>query len=1026
MKYFQSFSIRNKMITIILSIVLLSIIAGFSINIIREYRTLKSTLINESMMTAKLVSEYCLTPLDFGYPDEAEANLSKLESIAFVFNGCVFDEAGELFASYSREDEVSIHFIPDVEFYHKIDGKWLHVFRKIKFKDEIKGTIYLRVSTSSLFSGVHSHLFSMTIIGLGMMLLAYILSVKMQKIISEPILALADVTGEIAKKNDYSLRVEKQCNDEVGVLSDSFNKMLLQLEIREKERDEAEQALRASYQIINRSPAVAFLWRNEKGWPVEYTSESVKNIFGYTAEEFIKGEVVYRDIIYSEDLEFVSEEVERYISKKDKNEFTQEYRIVTKDKRVIWIDDRTFIRRNDAGQVTHFEGLILDVTDRKKAEEAVKKSEVQYRLLAENITDVVWVRDFDLNLTYVSPSIEFKSGYSAEEILNSRIENLMPPESVEITHRLLNNEILIENEESTISHRSITYEIEMYRKDGTRYPAENTVSFIRDQDGKATGLIGVNRDITDRKKIEIELLREKQFLQEAIDSIPGVFYVFPLTENSKMLRWNKTFETITGYTPDEIADMYPLQFIKKSEHKILEIKMNEVLMKGESSVDTIFITKNGVNIPMLMTGKLLVIDGIPHDIGVGLDIADLKKTEHDLQKARNYIENIINSMPSVLVGVDVDSRITQWNREAELVTGLAKDQAVGQPLYTAIPHLSLEMKRVKDAMKSRVVQANLKRARQEDGRTLYEDITVYPLTANGIEGAVIRIDDITEKVNLEEMMIQSEKMLSVGGLAAGMAHEINNPLAGMMQTANVMSNRLGSGTKLKANLKAAEDAGTSMEAIDRFMQLRGIPRMLKTINDSGKRVATIVNNMLNFARKSESVVTSNDIVQILDKTLELASTDYDLKRNYDFKTIKIVKQYDDNLPLIPCEEAKIQQVFLNILRNGAQAMQEENRRLKMINGKLKKPCFTLRLLEDEGKEMIRIEIENNGPVIEKKNRKRVFEPFFTTKKVGVGTGLGLSVSYFIITEDHGGEMSVESSADKGVKFIIKLPKNVII
>ena len=134
----------------------------------------------------------------------------------------------------------------------------------------------------------------------------------------------------------------------------------------------------------------------------------------------------------------------------------------------------------------------------------------------------------------------------------------------------------------------------------------------------------------------------------------------------------------------------------------------------------------------------------------------------------------------------------------------------------------------------------------------------------------------------------------------------------------------------------------------------------------------------------------------------------------DFRQIEIVREYEEDLPDVQCEAGKIQQVMLNILRNGAEAMQEERE-------KNKKPYFILRLAHEKERGMVRIEIEDNGPGMDEATRKRVFEPFFTTKPINRGTGLGLSVSYFIIKENHGGEMSVESSSGGGTRFIIRLP-----
>ena len=424
--------------------------------------------------------------------------------------------------------------------------------------------------------------------------------------------------------------------------------------------------------------------------------------------------------------------------------------------------------------------------------------------------------------------------------------------------------------------------------------------------------------------------------------------------------------------------------------------------------------KNGEWIWVLDRGEIATWteDGKPEWMyGTHQEITERKKAEHELIALQDLLSNMINSMPSILIGVDKEISITQWNKEAAKHTGVPEEQAVGQKLLDIFPEMAKQIENIKKAILDHNVFSETNILCEKNSKTIYHDITVYPLITTKTEGAVIRVDDITERVRLEELMIQSEKMLSVGGLATGMAHEINNPLGGMIQTASVMSDRL-SDPQIKGNLKAAEEAGVSIESIFLYMEKRNIFGMLDRIKNSGKRAAEIVQNMLSFARKSSSKNELCSIPELLDQTIEIAGTDYDLKKKYDFRKIEIIREYKKNIPEIPCEKSKIQQAFLNILRNGAEAMQENEQG---------NPAFTLRVTHLKESGSLHIEIEDNGPGITEETRKRVFEPFFTTKPPDRGTGLGLSVAYFIITENHNGKMWVESIPDRFTNFIIELP-----
>ncbi len=399
--------------------------------------------------------------------------------------------------------------------------------------------------------------------------------------------------------------------------------------------------------------------------------------------------------------------------------------------------------------------------------------------------------------------------------------------------------------------------------------------------------------------------------------------------------------------------------------------------------------------------------------------SSIKMNIERISSEKEKLKVILNSIGDGVIAVDRKEKIILMNPVAEKLTGWNFGDAENSSFNTVFKIVNAATGEKEESPVSKVLKsgdiemlANHTVLISRSGEKYHIADSGSPIMDNSgiISGVVVIFRDITEKKYLEEMMIQSEKMLSVGGLAAGMAHEINNPLAGIMQTAHVINKRLTESNE--RNSSAAEKAGTDLESIKRYMMERNIFSMLEDINESGCRAAKIVENMLGFARKSESMVSSNNIASLIDSTVELACTDYDLKKKYDFRGIMINREYENDLPLVPCDSGKIQQVMLNLLRNGAQAMQEAG---------TENPSFIIRIYRDEEKENLFIEVEDNGPGMDEKVRKRVFEPFFTSKPVGEGTGLGLSVSYFIIKENHGGDMFVRSNPGSGAVFVITLP-----
>ncbi|MBU4523816.1 MAG: cache domain-containing protein [Desulfomicrobium sp.] len=299
---------------------------------------------------------------------------------------------------------------------------------------------------------------------------------------------------------------------------------------------------------------------------------------------------------------------------------------------------------------------------------------------------------------------------------------------------------------------------------------------------------------------------------------------------------------------------------------------------------------------------------------------------------------------------------------------------------------------------------------EKDGKTL---ICLMSSEALSIEEDAYSLNvchDVTEQKKIQEVMIQSEKMISVGGIAAGIAHEINNPLGIVLQASQNLVTRTR--PDFPKNLEVARDIGLDLELLDRYMKERKLHVFIEDIREAGKRAAFIVRNMLDFSRRSESERRLCSMRDIAEKSLSLAGSDYDLKKNYDFKRIRVEILQEGDIPLVFCSETEIEQVFLNLFRNSAQAISDSAKPVQ-------NPRISVRI--SSAGDWVHIEIDDNGPGIPQEVQRRIFEPFFTTKKPGEGTGLGLSVSYFIITRGHGGRIYAATNEEGGTRFTIELP-----
>lgn len=392
---------------------------------------------------------------------------------------------------------------------------------------------------------------------------------------------------------------------------------------------------------------------------------------------------------------------------------------------------------------------------------------------------------------------------------------------------------------------------------------------------------------------------------------------------------------------------------------------------------------------------------------------ELVRAQVELIQREDFLQSILRVVPAG-IGTIINGVIVWMNKMLAEMTGYSEEELAG---------LSMRMlygdNTTYENVEKNLGEQILKEGRgsvetewlRKDGRkifVLFAATTVSEIKKN--EEITFTALDITERKHSYNRLIQSEKMMTVGGLAAGMAHEINNPLGIIMQGVQMIQNRIDFENSM--NIKIADKLKLDMRKLYEYMKSRKVLEYIGNIRDAVVRAANIVSNMLQFSRKSEIKSNNVDLNELIEKSIEIASKDYDLEKKYDFRSINIIRKYDKSLKKISCIETEIGQVILNLLKNSAQSISEQNRQ------NIRPGIEIVTRMENS---FVVIEVIDNGPGMEQEILNRVFEPFYTTKKVGTGTGLGLSVSYFIITNNHSGSITADSAPGKGAKFTIKLP-----
>jgi len=316
-----------------------------------------------------------------------------------------------------------------------------------------------------------------------------------------------------------------------------------------------------------------------------------------------------------------------------------------------------------------------------------------------------------------------------------------------------------------------------------------------------------------------------------------------------------------------------------------------------------------------------------------------------------------------VVVADVDGKIVGWNRALENLVGRSRYETIGKNTEDVIPASFLE----------RVTEHGHLYKQQWNGLTVNFSATSLVDKSGATRGALIMIDNITDRVRLEDQLVQNDKLTSIGLLAAGVAHEVNTPLAVISSYSQMLKKEI-----------RPEDS--------RF-------KLLEKITNQTFRASEIVNNLLNFSRTTATEFTDVDVHQVIVDTMSL------LEHQFRKAQIRVESELIAENPVIFGNAGKLQQVFLNLFLNARDAMSDGGE---------------LRILTEAIDAKLEVTVQDTGSGISRENIKKIYDPFFTTKAVGKGTGLGLSVSYGIVQE-HGGNIVVDSKLGRGTAFKVELP-----
>jgi PAS domain S-box-containing protein len=477
--------------------------------------------------------------------------------------------------------------------------------------------------------------------------------------------------------------------------------------------------------------------------------------------------------------------------------------------------------------------------------------------------------------------------------------------------------------------------------------------------------------------------------------------IFVASEKGELLDVNPAFISILG-APSRESMLGRNLFASIFENEESFARFKE-LIGGQGFVkdhELTLITNNST--PIIVSLTCHVVRGFDGAVskyeGMIRDITEQKAAEREIARIRNYLNNIIESMPSMLVTLDTDCTVTQWNTAACRLTGITSQEAIGRKIYDIAPFFCKYTQQVDETNRSQNTVTLHREQVHQDAEHLY-NLTFFPLIANGTAGVAIRLDDITELEHKEQQLRQAQKMESIGTLAGGLAHDFNNVLAGILGNLSLLQYKLND---------------------QQILSVADITEYLSRMENAGQRAVDMVRQLLTLSRKQQADLVPVDLNLSLKHVRKIGENTFD-------KSVKVVEHPAAEPAYVLADTTEMEQVLLNLCINAVHAMtimREDASWGGTLTVGIDKitvdPVFQKKHPEAIGNAYWRISVSDTGVGMDTKTAAKIFDPFFTTKEQGKGTGLGLAMVYNIVRQQLG-FIDVYSEPGLGATFNVYLP-----